>query len=230
MRKKLGIVITVFIYPAEEINGQSCPTCPIVEGLIEGLMKLLILTPAIITEPLSDDKKKYPKKTFSCSLPWHPGDYYYEKNYKIIKPINLKLQNCKNKCLKKNKNQNVGKGYYENKCYKNFWGNYTPCFGEAMKTFPHDSISYCKKVGTDGAYSDDSYYSTSIGTSHNLLTQVFRNTHELKDAYEKNEWQKARDKCMEIASKTKRKSFDNSDEIFKKTYFAYNDCLTEKGF
>jgi len=170
--------------------------------------------------------------TDRCSINWHPGDYYYEKNYILIKPIKIKVQKCYNKCIQKSMNQNVGMGSLRN--YKkdetgNFNECFNPCFKETMKTFP-TSVATCALEKSDNYYTDGSYYNPSYVPDVPLLKVIFANKNKLRDSYEKTEWQKARDQCMEITSKKKGKFFESVDGQFHRMFGLYNECLKERGY
>jgi len=113
---------------------------------------------------------------------------------------------------------------------------FDPCANEAKKTFP-TSMATCKDEGIYGYYSDGSYYDSS--ERNKIDYRFFDNVHELKDQYEKNEWQKVRDKCMQIVSENKdymkrQWSIDKSKEYSRtpnqKGIIYYNDCLKERGY
>jgi len=99
MRKSSRILLLIFclllLFPTQKAYGQSYwgnqYTLPPEAEFIEDL--LLFLPIWAISYYFSEDKK--------CDSLWHPGDYYYEKNYKIIKPINMKALKCHNNCEKK---------------------------------------------------------------------------------------------------------------------------------
>jgi len=223
MRKRLGILLLIFslllFFPTQKTYGQEAGFNLTPEaGIIGGL--LLILPIWAISSYFSEDKK--------CNTIWHAGDYFYEKNYILIKPINIKVQKCHNKCIQKSMNQNVGMGSLRN--YKkdetgNFNECFNPCFKETLKTFP-TSIATCKYEGVKGHYSDGSYYYSS-GISHQLL---LKNRHKLKDKYEKTEWQKARDECMELTSKKRIKWLERPMQHNERLLGSYNDCLKERGY
>jgi len=159
--------------------------------------------------------------TDTCTTRWHPGDYYYEKNYKIMKTKNIEAWECYNnkKCVNQ-VDMNVvmgatrpGGGMSFGECRQN-------CINEVIKSAPN-LVAHCAKKKTDGYYSDGSYYYSSSGSD---LAQLFNNTHKNKDKYKKNEWQKARDECMDIARK------QNGVFSSQIIYDSYNDCLKERGF
>ncbi len=225
MRKRLGILILIFclflFFPTQKTYGQwgggsyggSWGTREL-EGALIGF--LIFLPIWAIASYFSEDKK--------CNTLWHPGDYYYEKNYKIIKPIKMKALKCHNNCEKKSMEMNVAmgslrsnKGVSHNQCYK-------PCAIDAYKPFP-TSVATCKYEGVKGHYSDGSFYYSS----GNLIQLLLKNRHELKDKYEKTEWQKARDECMELTSK-KKKGFELPMSYHERLFGLYNDCLKERGF
>jgi len=110
------------------------------------------------------------------------------------------------------------KGVSHNQCY-------TPCAIDAYKPFP-TSVATCKYEGIKGHYSDGSYYYSS-GNSRQLL---LKNRHKLKDKYEKTEWQKARDECMELTSKKGIKWFETPMRHQERLLGLYNDCLKERGY
>jgi len=225
MRKRLGILLLIFslflFFPTQKAYGQSSwgnqYTLPPPEAVIIGL--LLILPFWAIDYFLSEDKK--------CDSFWHPGDYYYEKNYKFIKPMEMKLMECYNNCTKKSMDMNVAmgslrsnKGLSHNQCYN-------PCAIDAYKLLP-SSIPTCKYEGIKGHYSDGSYCHSS-GYSSNLYI-VLKNRHKLKDKYEKTEWQKARDECMELTSKKRIKFLEGLGSYQERLFGFYNDCLKERGY
>jgi len=104
---------------------------------------------------------------------------------------------------------------------------YNPCAIDAYKPFP-TSVATCKYEGIKGHYSDGSYYYSS-GNSSNLSI-VLKNRHKLKDKYEKTEWQKARDECMELTSKKRIKWLEGPVSYQERLLGLYNDCLKERGF
>ena len=225
MRKRLGILILIFslllFFPTQKTYGQEADFNPPPEAMIIGGL-LLILPIWAISSFFSEDKK--------CDSRWHPGDYYYEKNYKIIKPIKMKALKCHNNCEKKSMEMNVAmgslrsnKGVSHNQCY-------TPCAIDAYKPFP-TSVATCKYEGTKGHYSDGSFYDSpyNLDSASTLLSEKLKNTHKLKDKYEKTEWQKARDECMELTSKKGRKWYERRMQR-KERLGLYNDCLKERGY
>lgn len=220
MRKRLGILLLIFclllFFPTQKTYGQWANQAAQMEVYLIGI--LIFLPIWAISSYFSEDKK--------CNSLWHPGDYYYEKNYKIIKPINMKVLKCHNNCEKKSMEMNVAmgslrsnKGVSHNQCYK-------PCAIDAYKPFP-TSVATCKYEGIKGHYSDGSYYHSSGNSSY--LYIVLKNRHKLKDKYEKTEWQKARDECMELTSK-KKKLFELPMSYHERLFGLYNDCLKERSY
>jgi len=220
MRKKSKILLLIFclllFFPTQKAYGQWGGQASQRET---DLAVLLFLPIWAISSFFSEDKK--------CDSLWHPGDYYYEKNYKIIKPINMKALKCHNNCEKKSMDMNVAmgslrsnKGVSHNQCYN-------PCAIDAYKPFP-TSVATCKYEGIKGHYSDGSYYHSS-GNSSNLYI-VLKNRHKLKDKYEKTEWQKTRDECMELTSKKGIKWLEGPVSYQERLLGLYNNCLKERGF
>jgi len=220
MRKRLGILLLIFslflFFPTQKTYGQvgnlSMP------GTL-GAEALVLLPVALILSLFIDGDK--------CDLIWHPGDYYYEKNYKIINPINMKVMECHNNCEKKmdkslamgsvrSNEKNRGVNYSE--CYN-------PCVIDAFKPFP-TSVSACKYEGIKGHYSDGSYYDSRENSN---LKMMLINKHKLRNRYEKTEWQQARDECMELTSK-KGKFFETPVAQHERLLGLYNDCLKERGY
>ena len=218
MRKRLGILLLIFslflFFPTQKTYGQNLGNFGLSSTEADLIGFLVMLPIWVIAYYFSEDKK--------CDSLWHPGDYYYEKNYKIIKKINIKSGECWNNCTKKSMNVSMGslrsnKGVSHRQCYN-------PCAIDAYKPFP-TSVATCKYEGIKGHYSDGSYYYSS-GNSWQLL---LKNKHELKDKYEKTEWQKARDECMELTSKKGRKWYERRMQR-KERLGLYNDCLKERGY
>jgi len=225
MRKKLGILLLIFclflFFPTQKSYGQHNLYMPDVGSAASGALVYILLIPLAVIYDLSTDR---------CVLNWHSGDYYYEKNFKIIKPINFKIQKCYNKCIQKSMNQNVGMGSvrnYEKDETGNFNECFNPCFKEAMKTFP-TSVASCSFKESDDYYTDGSYYKPQ-STNQPWLHLLFTNKHKLRDKYEKTDWQKARDECMEITSK-KKIFFETMNGQFQRLFALYNDCLKERGY
>ena len=173
-----------------------------------------------------------------CDSYYHPGDLYYEKNYKKLKSISYDIRECYQKCWgKMDKNVVMGvtrsdkviKGESFSECFD-------PCKKDAFKDFL-TPIATCKDEGIYGYYSDGSYYDSS--EKNKIDYRFFDNVHELKDQYEKNEWQKARDVCMQIVSENKDymkrqwridKSKEYSFTPNQKGITYYNNCLKERGY
>jgi len=209
----------LLFFPTQKTYGQMLGSNPLVltpgAEIVGGL--LLLLPIWVISYYLSEHRK--------CDSLLHPGDYYYGKNYKFIKPLEMKRTECWNNCTKKSMNVSMGslrsnKGVSHNQCFK-------PCAIDAYKLLP-SSIPTCKYEGINGHYSDGSYYHSS-GNSSDLYI-VLNNRHKLKDKYEKTEWQKARDGCMELTSKKGRKLKGTPTSRRKKMLGLYNDCLKERGY
>ena len=220
MRKRQRILLLIFslflFFPTQKTYGQNLGNFGLESAGAIGFELLIILPIWAISSYFSEDKK--------CNSLWHPGDYYYEKNYKIIKKINIKSGECWNNCTKKSMNVSMGslrsnKGVSHRQCYN-------PCAIDAYKPFP-TSVATCKYEGIKGHYSDGSYYHSSGNSSY--LYIVLKNRHKLKDKYEKTEWQKARDECMELTSK-KKKLFELPMSYHERLFGLYNDCLKERGF
>jgi len=173
----------------------------------------------------------YDLATDRCVLHWHPGDYYYEKNYKIIKPINIKVQKCYIRCTKKSVDKHVAMGSVRSNKKDdsgNFSECYNPCFKEAIKPFP-TTLATCAFKESDDYYTDGSYYTPS--TNNPSLQKIFTNKHKLRNKYEKTDWQQARDKCMELTWKKNHKTYFKS--IRNRNIMMidfYNDCLKERGY
>jgi len=232
MRKRLGILLLIFCLllfsPTQKTYGTHWYywddynfTFKEELGLELGIL-LIFLPIWAISSYFSEDKK--------CNSLWHPGDYYYEKNYKIIKPIKMKVLECHNNCEKKSMEMNVAmgslrsnKGVSHNQCY-------TPCAIDAYKPFP-TSVATCKYEGTKGHYSDGSFYDSpyNLDSASTLLSEKLKNTHKLKDKYEKTEWQKTRDECMELTIEQEKK-FGFPWTKNKWTLGLYNECLKERGY
>ena len=222
MRKRLGILLLIFslllIFPIQQSKGESLVKEEILgDGLGPPLALIILSIWGLTPESWKGD----------CDMYFHPGDYYYEKNYKIIKPINMKVLKCRNNCEKKSMEMNVAmgslrsnKGVSHNQCFN-------PCAIDAYKPFP-TSVATCKYEGVKGRYSDGSYYHSS-GNSSNLSI-VLKNRHKLKDKYEKTEWQRARDECMELTSKKRIKWLEGPGSYQERLLGLYNNCLKEKGY
>ena len=157
----------------------------------------------------------------TCVSRFHPGDFYYEKNYKIMKTKNKEAWECYNdtKCANQ-VDMNVVMGVTRSGGGMGVGECRHKCIDKVIKSTP-SSVAHCARKKTDGYYSDGSYYYSS---SVSGLAQLFNNTHKSKDKYKKNEWQSARDECMETASKQNR---GLSSQII---YDSYNECLKERGF
>jgi len=227
MRKRLGILLLIFclflIFPIQQSKGES------LGDVLGPPLALIILSIWGLTpESWKGD----------CDMYFHPGDLYYEKNFNELYTVISMLKKCKIECGRKNKII-----YAYRKCEK-------PCKEKAAKELSTTlSIATCKDEGIYGYYSDGSYYNSTV---KNMITyDFFINKHELKDKYEKNEWQKTRDACMQKVSENKeymkkqskikssdefqfpdtneyRKNFPSSPNP-KATRF-YNECLKERGF
>jgi len=213
----LLILCLLLFFPTQKTYGQNLGNFGLSSTEADLIGFLVMLPIWVIAYYFSEDKK--------CDSLWHPGDYYYEKNYKIIKKINIKSGECWNNCTKKSMNVSMGslrsnKGVSHRQCYN-------PCAIDAYKPFP-TSVATCKYEGIKGRYSDGSFYFSS-GNSSNLYL-VLKNRHKLKDKYEKTEWQKARDECMELTSKKRIKWLEGPVSYQERLLGLYNDCLKERGF
>jgi len=163
----------------------------------------------------------------TCGIHSHPGDYYYEKNYKIIKLIDKKIIECHDNCLKKLKKKDRSVTYRSARSGIKHGGCYMPCLTEAMKSYP-TSVATCAFKESDDYYTDGSYYRPQYNKSA-WLSVIFTNKHKLRNKYEKTDWQKARDECMELTSK-KTKYFEAPILEQERLIALYNDCLKERGF
>jgi len=222
MRKRIGILFLIFslflFFSTQMSYGQHNLYMPDVGSEVLGF---IILLPLAAIYDLSTDR---------CVLNWHPGDYYYEKNYEVIKPINKKIINCYDNCFKRT-DMNVTMGSVRSNKKDdsgNFGKCYNPCVREAMEPFP-TSIATCALKESDDYYTDGSYYRPQSANQPSLQ-KLFKNKHKLRGKYEKTEWQKARDECMELTSKKKGKFFEKWDEQFQRLLALYNDCLKERGY
>jgi len=173
MRKRLGILILIFclllIFPIQQSKGQSLIDTDV---LSERLALIILSIWGLTPESWNGD----------CDMYFHPGDYYYEKNYKIIKPIKMKAWECYKNCTKKSMDMNVAmgslrsnKGVSHNQCYN-------PCAIDAYKPFP-TSVATCKDEGIYGYYSDGSYYNSHIIPNYPSFDEKLKNIHKLKDKY-----------------------------------------------
>jgi len=105
MRKRLGILLLIFslllFFPIQQSKGESLVKEEILgDGLGPPLALIILSIWGLTPESWKGD----------CDMYFHPGDYYYEKNYKIIKPIKMKAMECYNNCNKKSVNSHVGLG------------------------------------------------------------------------------------------------------------------------
>ena len=116
---------------------------------------------------------------------------------------------------------------FDGKVQQQYYDCHNPCVSEAKKHYP-TSIATCKQDETEGYYSDTSYYDSP--SKNSIDHRLYVNKHKLKDKYEKTEWQKARDECMEQTSSIKKKFLEKSMAFQEKTFSTYNDCLKERGF
>ena len=158
--------------------------------------------------------------TDTCISRWHPGDFYYEKNYEIMTTKNKEVWKCyhESKCVNK-VDMNVVMGATRPGGGMSFAECRQKCINDVVNSAP-DSVAHCAKKKTDGYYSDGSYYYSSAG---NQIAQLFKNSHKKRDRYKRNQWQTARDECMDEAS-----MMDSAG--FTEVYDAYNNCLKGKGF
>jgi len=241
MRKRSILLLLIFclflFFPTQKINGQLLFRSQRPEGPtdadIEQIFKLMLLPFALISD----------LATNRCALNWHPGDYFYEKNYKIIKPINKKIFECHDNCFKK-MDLNVAMGSVRSNPKQqgvSYSECYSPCLTETMKSFP-TSVATCKYEESDDYYTDGSYYKTKGGfeviiivpgkdnSDTSGLQKLFKNKHKLRDKYEKTEWQKARDECMEVTSQIKIKRSGTLQTQNERLFALYNDCLKERGY
>ncbi len=232
MRKRLGIILLIFclllFFPTQKTYGQHWQHwdpwdnyTPKEELVLELTALLLFLPIWAISSYFSEDKK--------CNLLWHPGDYYYEKNYKIIKPIKMKAMECYKNCTKKSMDMNVAMGSLRSNKGVSHRQCYNPCAIDAYKPFP-TSVATCKYEGVKGHYSDGSYYYSHINPNYPSFDEKLKNIHKLKDKYEKTEWQKARDECMELTSKKRIKWLERPMQHNERLLGLYNDCLKERGY
>ena len=97
---------------------------------------------------------------------------------------------------------------------------------DAVKNYPA-SIATCNYKGTDGHYSDGSYYYSRfyfinpLSNNDTIPNEAFENFHKQKGTYKKTEWQKTRDECMEITIQQTQN---------ERLVSFYNDCLKERGY
>jgi len=173
----------------------------------------------------------------------HPGDFFYKDNETLIWNYVTK---CRTECIEKSKSKYIdgydnyrritGPGEYDPERMKRFRKHriYTRgCFN-----FCYDEISPKFAVAThikDGLYSDGSFY--KMGKKNFLYTGGYfplYNKHPKKDQYQKTEWQKARDECMEATRQIKinRKGlgWETSLAHTERLLGLYNDCLKERGY
>jgi len=225
MKKNLGILLLIFCLFLFGSTGESkgqIPLFPDPQPLDVGtaFFSALLISLMVTPPQLSDCNK--------CDSCWHPGDYYYEKNFYKIRKINIDVLKCGEVCqMKLDKNVAMGSvREYDGKVEPSYYDCYKPCVFKALEPFP-SSVATCKYEGTEGYYSDGSYYDSPSRES--IDRRLYENTHKLKDKYEKSEWQKARDECMEFTSK-KKKFFETASMKQKRMYSTYNNCLKERGF
>jgi len=107
--------------------------------------------------------------------------------------------------------------------------------------FCYDEISPKFAVAThikDGLYSDGSFYKMGKSSFFNVDKYIpLYNKHPKKDQYQKTEWQKARDECMEEARQIKINRYEIKIKGWEtllahneRSVAFYNDCLKERGF
>ncbi len=226
MRKRLGILLLIlcllFIFPTQMSYSEDL-------GNISGQGNDILLAPLVVAALIFG--VAYDLATNRCVLNWHPGDYYYEKNYKIIKPINKKIFECHDNCFKKmDLNVTMGSVRSNKKDDSgNFIECYNPCFKEAIKPFP-TTLATCAFKESDDYYTDGSYYKPR-STDSPSLQKIFTNKHKLRNKYEKTDWQQARDKCMELTWKKNDKTYFKSIESRNIMMIDfYYDCLKERRF
>jgi len=226
MRKRLGILLLIFslflFFPTQKTYGQQ------VGQQVSPDIGSALIIPATVAALIIG--VAYDLATDTCVLNWHPGDYYYEKNYKIIKPINMKLSKCHDNCFKK-MDLNVTMGSVRSGIKdqgQDYSGCYNPCVKEAIKPFP-TTLATCAFKESDDYYTDGSYYKPQ-SANKSSLQQIFTNRHKLRNKYEKTDWQQARDKCMELTWKKNDKTYFKSIESRNIMMIDfYNDCLKERG-
>jgi len=214
MRKRLGILILIFslllFFPTNKTKGQD------LGYFIAELLGVFFSSITI-------------RECKNCDLCYHPGDYFYEKNYKIIKPINKKIIECDENCMAKmDKSGAMGSVRSSGSKSMSYSECYNPCVIEAAKPFP-TSMATCKYEGVKGHYNDGSYYDTKLHPDYNHLITLLKNRHKLKDKYEKTVWQKARDECMSITSEQSN-MFELAGPQEERLIGLYNDCLKERGY
>ena len=77
-----------------------------------------------------------------------------------------------------------------------------------------------------GYYSDGSYYAGCMNP--------FENIHPTKDKYERTQWQKDRDECMELTYQNIEQGFWSREYFYAKWLNRakkyYRDCLRERGY
>jgi hypothetical protein len=99
-------------------------------------------------------------------------------------------------------------------CTEHFYNCVKPCIEKGYSIAEHLEGGY---------YSDGSYYAT--------CNNIFENIHPTRDKYEKTQWQKDRDVCMELTFENVKLTwwvFKNKSMRRAKNY--YKSCLRERGY
>ncbi len=102
-------------------------------------------------------------------------------------------------------------------CTEHFYNCVKPCIEKGYSIAEHLEGGY---------YSDGSYYAS--------CENLFENIHPTGNKYEKTQWQKVRDECMELTFQNVKLTlwyrgvFKNKWMKRAKKY--YQDCLNEKGY
>lgn len=173
---------------------------------------------------------------------YHPGDLFAFERSGI--DIEICADECKAQHSCNNKVSNMDNSMQQ------YYGRAS--YGRARLTgmVPCPSLEACKykclqreypkpDIATHiqgGFYSDGSYYKAGEQKC-TYGYGGFENVHPTKDKYEKTQWQKDRDECMQLTSENVKCSFMNTrrsttspDSYFSLSKKYYRECLSERGY